>query len=234
MINLIRRRDRDEEASYPSFLDTDTSLWLKGDNPLNTNIRWYDASPNNHVLNGTATLTDSVLNGQKGYVFNGSSDYFDGGDILDFGTNNRTMITIGSINSYNGCFFSKSIAQSLNNRWTLIKINGCISAYVDVPCIYYSSSNSFMNHKIIQDRSSNLSYYVNGILKGHNSASQTDFQTSYKFLVGAYNNTSGTVPPLAGYYLNGTICEIIFFDRLLTTAETTQLNAYLTLKYGTL
>ena len=220
---------------YPSILDTDTSLWLKGDNPLNTNSRWFDASPNNHILTGNATLTDNVLNGQKGYVFNGSSNYFDGGDILDIGTNSRTTYLIGRNVGANGSYFAKSLYGPGVYRWMLWRDNGVVYSNYLPYSISHTILNQFEKYKTIWDRNNNIfTHYWNDSLKGNVTNITGVYQNPYNFLIGAYNNASGTTPPISGYYLNGTICEIIFFDRLLTTDENTYVNEYLTTKYGTL
>lgn len=225
-------------------LETDTSLWLKADNPLNTNIRWYDASPNNHVLNGTATLTDNVLNGQKGYVFNGSSDYFDGGDILDFGANSRTIYVIAKNNINATTLICKhNVNISVPGGYLLIQYNGMQFIYNDGASyklnVISVRTNQFNKITVINDRSANTntlqvspSVGIWPIYPTVSINGSYNMNSSCNFLIGATGkNPDGGIPPSA-YFLNGTICEIIFFDRLLTTAENTEINAYLSTKYG--
>lgn len=236
--NSLKYRYLNNTSVVNSFLETDTSLWLKGDNPLNTNVRWFDSSPNNHILNGTATLTDNVLNGQKGYVFNGISNYFDGGDILDIGLNSRTMIIVSKIIGNNGSLFSKSLAGINYNRYAEVR-DGGIYYSVAITTNPYDSNNYadvstlFCKRISVVDNLINLHYsYLNSEYKGYSSFGTGNSISNYNFLIGAYNNSIGTIPPQSGLYLNGTICEIIFLDRLLTTEEDTEINTYLNTKYG--
>ena len=149
-LQMINRMLWGGAPSFPAWLATDTSLWLKGDNPLNTNTRWYDASPNNHILTGTATLTDNVLNGQKGYVFNGSSNYFDGGDILDIGLNSRTMIVVGKIITGTGTFYAKSLQGGVPLRYAFLKdgnhMTSICSPQISAGITYLNTSVIFQKH----------------------------------------------------------------------------------------
>jgi PKD repeat protein len=51
-------------------------------------------------------------------------------------------------------------------------------------------------------------------------------------LIGAYNNSSGTTPPLSGYFLNGAIAEIIFYDTILNDSLRNLIEIYLRNKYA--
>jgi len=241
--NSLKYRYLNNSSVVTSFLETDTSLWLKADNPLNTNVRWFDSSPNNHILTGTATLTDNVLNGQKGYTFNGISDFFDGGDILDIGLNSRRSIVIAQSNTRYGVLFGKSLWGDIGGRYQMLYDlnwgNGFYMMFQD-GIIYKSMQTeislvpNFHKHESILNRDVDFANMtINNVERSY--APMVDafnFQTPFNFLVGAANNIAGSTPPQAGYYLNGTICEIIFFDRNLTTDENIELDAYLLTKYG--
>jgi len=222
--------------SFPPFLETDTSLWLKADNPLNTNTRWYDASPNNHVLTGTATLTNNVLNGKKGYIFNGTTNYFDGGDILDIGTNEMTLIVIAKTNNATGTFFAKSRYGAGASTFYLVKLFGEIYSAINEAFVKHNNtSTNFLKLKTVRKKNDDENkhyHYLNDVLKGSINIGLSDVSNSYNFIIGAFNSNTGGITPNLNYYLDGTICEIIRFDRLLTTAENTEINAYLNTKYG--
>lgn len=227
-------------GSPKTILDTETSLWLKGDNPNNTNIRWYDASPNNYVLNGTATLTANVLNGQKGYDFNGSTNFFVGGDILDIGLKSRTIYAISKcrvLNSYFGVI-TKATADVYSeggwvHRGTLGAWNTVVQANnvnLITPNIAFQN-NTFIKTRGIIDRTNSLlkcKYLTTENTLAFNYPS-INFNTSAKLVIGGLINSSNTI---VQNFLNGIICEIIVIDRLLTTEEDTYIQTYLNTKYG--
>ncbi len=231
-----------DELITPSFLLTDTSLWLKGDNPNNTDIRWYDSSPNDYILNGTATLTDNVLNSQKGYVFNGSSDFFNGGDILDHRRSDKTIYVIANFTK-DGAVIAKSSIMGIDNRWGLGKFGNIASAYHDdtsTPTISTTISlNTFHKIKEVVGRNKttpNHTFTLDGntpISKTVISANNWDMNSNLPLLIGAYGDFSSTpLPPYSLWYHGGSICEIIILDRLLTTDESIEMDIYLNTKYG--
>ena len=61
----------------------------------------------------------------------------------------------------------------------------------------------------------------------------TDFTTGFLMLVGAYNNGGGGVPGQSGFFLNGSIGEVLVYDSALTDSERQSVEAYLAKKWGT-
>lgn len=219
-------------------------LWLDGDNPLNTNSRWYDKSPNNYVISQSTavnqpTLTANLKNGHAGYVFDGTNDYFDGGNILNLGTNSNTIYIVFNMKVSNGAILSKSLYGPANSRYSVWDQSNIAFLYYenksrDTPV--FGQLNVYKIIAIINNRSTNTNnLYTYGGTADNNTAPISgiyNMTSTFNFLIGAYNNSSGGIPPQPGHYLNGNINEIIFYNRLLTTAETTTVENYLRNKYA--
>ena len=61
----------------------------------------------------------------------------------------------------------------------------------------------------------------------------TNYTTPYLMLVGAYNNDGGGVPGQPGFFLNGSIGEVLVYDSALTDSERQSVEGYLAKKWGT-
>ena len=106
-------------AQSQPFPAENLQLWLRADSVELTDgkvSRWYDLSPNQYEIvqtNAAArpAVSADALNGLPAVLFNGSSDYLTGGDILDLGTDGWTWFVIGQYSNGNG---------QLNNAPTFI------------------------------------------------------------------------------------------------------------------
>jgi PKD repeat protein len=73
---------------------------------------------------------------------------------------------------------------------------------------------------------------INGITKDSIDINYYYHMNSdYDFLIGAYNNSTGSVPPVSELFLNGYICEIIIYDKPLNNIETYLVENYLRYRY---
>ncbi|HON18345.1 MAG TPA: PKD domain-containing protein, partial [Salinivirgaceae bacterium] len=223
------------------------ALWLSADSVLISHgkvVQWYDLSPNHFLIQQpTATnqpqKVENGLNGRPVIRFNGTNTYLDGGDILDLGTNSHTVFLIGSRNSANGVFFAKSLSGAVSGRYALLhETNNFYFLYQDnISREIYTNQFQIGRFYLIQainnrDDAKNQLLLNSELIGEKNINEFYEFNTDYRFLIGAYNNSTGGLPPNSNLYLNGDIAEIIIYNRLLTEQESDQIKQYLALKYG--
>ncbi len=224
-------------------------LWLRADSGTvlsgNTVVQWQDVSGNGYVLSQLDSLSrpikenSSALCEMPVLTFDGSDDYLDGGDILDFNTESHTVFLFGKSSSGIGCFFAKSNSTFTDSRYALLLSSGVLyfyyddNTYHDHPLYGVPYSNYFyctgLNNRINNKNkiTVNNSYSSEVTITGsHNMAS------NYNFLIGGYNNSAGGVPPVGVFMLNGNIAEIIIYDTILNTTEISSVEEYLKNKYA--
>ena len=204
--------------------------------------QWNDLSNNSHSITQTSaasrpTVIDNILGSQPIVRFNGTTTYLDGGDILDLEANSHTIFIVGNSRKSTGTILAKSRWASLSDRYGYFIENGnMILGYHDN--LYRETKTSYTNgsYKLFSttnDRSANTnSLYINSELKSSTTINGSYIMnSSYNFLIGAVNNTSGTVPPYSTYYLDGDIAEIIVYNTLLSEDERLTVENYLIEKY---
>ncbi len=225
------------------------ALWLSADSVEavdNKVSQWYDLSPNTYPLLQTSDnfkplQTENVINNKPVISFDGIDDYLDGGNILNLGTKSHTILFIANGQK---TIFAKSRASGDPNRYALLlNLNRMENLYHDNLLRSYvyndiSFSNASYNfYKIVNQRTDNKNlYFLNNSLLGAATINGAyNMSSEYNFLIGAYNNSSGGVPPLSGStygYLNGSIAELIFIDSLVTDSDYNLICNYLRDKYS--
>lgn len=234
-------------------------MWLDGADSAtltmsgNTITQWRDKSANASVGTSVGSPTQTTINGRSAVAFNGSQ-YFDFGDVANLGLEQYNAFVVAKFNSSNsvGTFFAKSAGPpggtglSANKYATyrssntnqqpgmasLIQTSVGMGNGESVTTDSYGGRADLRLFSFSWDRASNR-VFVNGLQRGDRSYvdSNVSVTSTYKFLVGAYNSSSGTTPPLAGYYLYGVICEIILIFAGITPADKQQVERYLVDKW---
>lgn len=234
-------------------------MWLDGADSAtltmsgNTITQWRDKSANASVGTSVGSPTQTTINGRSAVAFNGSQ-YFDFGDVANLGLEQYNAFVVAKFNSSNsvGTFFAKSAGPpggtglSANKYATyrssntnqqpgmasLIQTSVGMGNGEAVTTDSYGGRADLRLFSFSWDRASNR-VFVNGLQTGNRSYvdSNVSVTSTYKFLVGAYNSSSGTTPPLAGYYLFGVICEIILIFAGITPAGRQQVERYLVEKW---
>ncbi len=219
-------------------------LWLKADSILMNNdstvYEWKDlSSMSTSVFQPNSTnqpkYTDSILNNNPVIRFNGNQ-WFNGGDICDISDNGITIFIVGkSINS-SSSFIAKSVAAGYTKRYAAVYNNEyrylfhsstltnilVPSPPIDSFLIYTNMTNfSILKNKV----------FMNGLIKDSVNIANYNMNSNYDFLVGAYNNNQGTVPPYSSLNLHGDIAEIIIYDRPLSFEERYHIENYLRFRY---
>lgn len=183
------------------------------------------------------TLVNNVINGKPVVRFDGVNDYFDGGDILDISSGGHTVFIIGKSNNANGSFYAKSVYAGQPNRYALLfdagKILNLLHSNTAIPLYGNTNSNAFELYcSQVATNLGKIFFYQNSskVTEGNFSLNY-NFNSIYNFIIGAYNNATGTIPPIAGLYLNGDIAEIIIYNRPLAQLERQEIENYLRMKY---
>ena len=193
------------------------------------------------VADNSPTLIKDVaeVNNHSVLRFDGN-DYLDGGNILNVGNVGQTAFVIGKSVKTSGSFYAKTIygeslfRYSLNygsgtKKMRFLVIIGGAESVIDgvVNLITYEIHSTKINLL-----TGNISYLQGEQgLKNSDATVATNMFSNYNFLIGAYNNNKGTIPPQSGFYLNGDIAEMIFYNRPLSNIERQAVENYLRSKY---
>lgn len=220
-----------------------TSLWLKADAGLvldasNKVQQWNDLSANNNLFtqnNSTKrpTVVNNAVNGYPSLGFTGTQ-FLNGGDILDLGFNSRSFFVIGKMASTNQSLIAKSRAFNSTYRYGIIKdaANSAFLFQSDVNTSNYSTfnTNNYALYNAFVNRSTAKNHFdINNTSLGISSFnSNLLFESTYRLLIGAYNNANDDGEVLL---LNGNICEIIFSDTYDST-EIVKIKNYIKYKYS--
>ena len=210
---------------------------------------WADKSGNGYDLDGTGhtpTTGTRTQNGLNVIDFDSaSSDYFDGGDVLDLALNDRSVFAVYKMDTSEGGsggqgVIVKSLAGAGDGRWGLTSlVSNTTMIYVDGGDRNASYTDGATDVRVMTgqiDRTNEVvSLRKDGSAVGTDATSWTDSDTNYNtahsLLVGAYPDGTGTAP-LAGYYLNGFVAELIVFEDIKTGTEIDEIETYLADKWG--
>jgi hypothetical protein len=206
--------------------------------------QWQDKSGNGR--NGTALNSPVLTSAQQAglpvvTLASASSQYFDFGNTLNLETSGLTIFFVGKATfGVNQGLIGKSSARGLAGRWTLIgetanplffAVDPAAAGTSNASIVYTTTSGQFAIYSAATERTSSNYLYVNGRVSGSVAFNNsTNFSTSDKLYVGAYQDSTG-LAPLAGYYYNGTIGEIIVYSGVLSTAQRQQVEGYLAWKW---
>jgi hypothetical protein len=193
---------------------------------LNTSNTITFTSANSTFLTGTASTTFMGTNSLSVYGV--------------FKTNNNTS---------SSSVFAKSLAGGAGGRILYAVRDGGNPGYINSG-IGTTGQNAYANtlsdtytvgawrvHGFVSDRSGwTTTLFQNGSLIATTTITAdttTNLTNPYQMIIGGYNTSSGSVsPPLAGYYLDGAIAEILVFSTVLTTTQRQTIETYLAKKWG--
>jgi hypothetical protein len=224
-------------------------LWLKADTGLMTMdslvTSWKDISGDSSqeeiIQNDTShspKIRTNVINGNSALFFDGD-DFLYGGDVLDFDTSKgMTLFIVGNNHGNNGTFVAKSLfgnSSSSINRYSCIIYGYNLQLLLQSQDIYTIETNyAYDTINILSWKIDKTKMYlrINGITNDSTDINlTTDMNSNYQFIIGAYNNTNGQLPPREHYFLNGYIAEILIYDTALTYEQQFHVENYLRYKY---
>jgi hypothetical protein len=212
------------------------SMTLSGSNVT----QWRDKSSNGHIGTAVASPILTTVDGFPAVAFNGSSQYIDFGTAGDLGSNQFHIFTVSKFNTTaDGAIFARVANGPQYYRYTMIRSGGVNYLATQADTGGYGQSvavtDTTTTRRLLNyswDRST-IRGYQNGTEVGSVSyASTATYTSSFKLLVAAYNNSSGGTPPSDGFYMNGSINEILFYFGPLSTAQRQQVEGYLANKWG--
>jgi hypothetical protein len=234
---LVMCLDASQNKSYPAAdlpVKGGLILWLDAADDTTFSYssgavvsQWRDKSGlNNHVAQSTVAnqpSRSSILNSRKIIVFDGSNDSLSTANSLDLSTT-HTIFAIASQSVGSSDAGLVSINNTLNNGMTLHNASGYYA--------YFGNGGYYATSSI----TGSTSYIFTKIFKGSSST------TRQIYLNGTSATSSGTITSTDASgvirlgqqttYLNGTIAEVIIFNRELTATELKQVHTYLGQKWG--
>lgn len=239
-------------AQSSPFPTDNLQLWLRADSVELTNgkvSRWFDQSPNQYEIVQTddaarPIVSGDALNGHPALVFNGSSNYLMGGDILNLGTDSWTWFVVGKYNNGNltgdraPIFLGK---YNRNNMWgkqpvwklgkdlRLLFLSGTTNS-IDVYSNITSNAFHIFSYDVANRNTNSNAVYANNTLCKSNiySGDFGNIINNDLFKIGHLNITSAVAK---GNYLDGQIAEIIAFNTI-DSALRNQVYSYLLNKYS--
>lgn len=236
---LLMCLDPSQNKSYPTLslpVKDSLVLWLDAADDTTFSYssgtvvsQWRDKSPfNNHVSQSTVAnqpTRNSFLNSRRVITFDGSNDSLSTTNSLDLSTT-HTIFAIASQTVGSSDAGLVSINNTLNNGMTLHNASSYLA--------YFGDGSKYVGYGI----GASTYYIFTKVFKGSSST------TRQIYLNGTSATTSGTITASdttgvirlgqQSTYLNGTIAEVIIFNRELSDIELKQVHTYLGLKWGIL
>ena len=239
-------------------------LWMDASDPATITqtsgkvSKWTDKSTNNYTLNQSTSgnqpsyNTTNLLNGLSTLTFNSANKTYLVGDAnaTNF-TPGTKCYSIFAVCKYSdnaaGYVFAKSKASTGSGRilfgrdatpnYYIQFVHG--SGGLSVSTRDTTTAGTYGIREMVINRASGNDYlYQDGTQKttySYSSDTSTNYTNTFLMLIGAYNDTSGTAnPPLANYYLNGDIAEIVSFANTSDMTDSTRqwVEGYLAWKWG--
>lgn len=217
LIRVRRGGDNSElEIGYDSNNELDITTLLSFVNNGDGNgfiVRWFDQTNNNNnvsqntVLGQPQIVTSGsmiLVNNKPSIRFNGTSQYLDGGNVI-LNPNNKNLLSFVVAKTPTtgvNYFYTRALPGGTPNRYALsngTQFYGLVSDGNNVGRDAFTSNvtsnQSLYSQKI--EVSVGHDIWRNNVQYGSNIFPNSFGNTTYNFLIGAYNNGSGTVPPSA-------------------------------------
>jgi hypothetical protein len=134
---------------------------------------------------------------------------------------------------------AKSFYGNATGRWALGRDNSAgggmnflLDAGSGVNTVYADTTSTSQLIVGTWNRSTTAIYKNGSTALTSSLVNTTNYSTLFPLLVGAYNNTSGGVPPQAGLFLNGDLAEILVFQSNVSQYQRQRFEGYLAWKWG--
>jgi hypothetical protein len=187
--------------------------------------RWRNLASNS--INFSISSKPTYSTTAKGlFNFNGSSTFFTSPENSSFNTETFTIecwARTSSVNQ-NGFFFEKGTVNSqyaifLENPNIKIRTNTAISGVADLQFTAASYIQANVWFLVTASYNNGLkSFYINGVLLGTQTVTGGFTTNANGMSIGVYGGQTGG----RGYYFNGDIANLRFYNRVLTGAEVSQ------------
>jgi hypothetical protein len=187
--------------------------------------RWRNLASNS--INFSISSKPTYSTTAKGlFNFNGSSTFFTSPENSSFNTETFTIecwARTSSVNQ-NGFFFEKGTVNSqyaifLENPNIKIRTNTAFSGLADLQFTAASYIQANVWFLVTASYNNGLkSFYINGVLLGTQTVTGGFTTNANGMSIGVYGGQTGG----RGYYFNGDIANLRFYNRVLTNAEVSQ------------
>jgi PKD repeat protein len=233
MGNLVLWLDAGDASTITKDVSNRVSSWRNKVNPV---IAFNQANVN---FQPNWVSASSELNSNPLLRFDGTDDFLNAGNVLNMGTNSTSFFLVGKSNLPSSrFFFAKSLAAGQPNRFALGH-----TATSELSLIFHDNASRTINtpnntnfrlYSFVANRQvsgSNAKLFSRGEQLGTTIAIENnthDFSSTYRFLLGAYNNTAdnGQIN-----FLNGDIAEFIIYHSAISDSSRTLIEQYLRHKY---
>jgi hypothetical protein len=201
---------------------------------------WVDKSVNAYANTGSngPTYQTNALNSLPTVRFNGTSQFFNFGNVINLQSTGISLFTVANIQtSGNLSLIAKSVAGPGTGRWGLIRDAGNMIFLLNTNATTFNIgySDSATGTRLLEalwDRTT-ITNYSNAVLRASDGTA-TEAGTllnTFPLYVGAYPNSAGT-GPFPGYFMNGDIGETLVYNRALSTQDRQTVEGYLSWKWG--
>jgi hypothetical protein len=229
-----------------AFLPTDVlapTFWLDAADATTFTLsgsaitQWRDKSSSQFTGTSSGSPVQGTLNGRPAVAFNGSQ-VFDFGDVADLGSANLNMFVVCQFTTTGtGSVIAKSLYGDAQLRYSLLRESGSLLVLLQgdgggaAPGVADTSTAPRLL-SWTWDRTTQTLYLNGTSALSAPFANTATFNSSYKLLIGGYNNGNGGTPPMSFLAFNGTIGEVLFLFGTLTTVQRQQVEGYLAQKWG--
>lgn len=221
------------DAADTSTITASGSAVSQWDNKGSVSVNLTQATGAAQPFTGTRTQ-----NGLNVLDFQGAQ-WLEGGDNFDLSTTDFTTLgVVKADTTSNMTYWGKSQLSGAGDRWSLLK-DGNLGFLLDGFKAVADTRTTPRTFGAWFRRvfSPGLQVLIDGRPPTNatnvNTNNTANFNSSYVFGVGAYQNASGNFnPPAANLYLDGFIAEICIWNRALQLWELDQMHRYFRYKWG--
>ena len=188
-------------SQEPPFPTEHLQLWLRADSVQLTNgkvSRWYDLSPNNYVIQQTTASAMPTIY-KSAVLFNGTSSYLNGGNILNMDTKEWTWIIVGKgtdpcIVKYNrnSSFFNSGSMWNMGLNSFSLRTNGTtmgFSTHVN------TDINNIITYELFNRTNLKCYSYVNNGITNSLQIPNVNATNTLDLYIGGNLRTSTATPP---------------------------------------
>ena len=215
----------DNYNNYSAFVDWNRSLvgWWRFEDNYNDS-----SSYGNNGTQGTAAYQPKLTTGYRGkaYEFDGSDDYVETSNTLDFASNRTTFSAWVKIKGNGTSDAQQNMIINIKNAWDYYKFGWTMNTK-KAHCVMNFDDDSYSNvdgntaltfnvwyHLSCVYDGSNVILYLNGVQDGTSAAAKTLRAATNPATIGTLKSGATLLR-----YFNGTIDEVKIYNRALSPEE---------------
>ena len=249
--SLVMCLDASQNTSYPAAdlpVKNGLLVWLDAADDSTFSYssgtivsQWRDKSGNNFHANQSTTANQpsrsSVMNSRKGVFFNASTrlDYMlissgisvptDASIFIIYKPATQVYNYAVLIDNYHGSGNAGFVIQRVNNLSQFYYANGNGSSFVDASASPWTYTDNVIQLLSLNKSGANATPYISGTAQTTRTVYANTAQVTTGLAIGYWGFGGGR-------YYNGDMCEILIFNRSLSSTEMKQVHTYLGQKWG--